>query len=449
MIIIIQLLTLFLGLLLFVAPIRYKLSILAFSSVCLDSVVVDFIPFGGRLYFLSICFVLSELPHLKKRLSEIQPSIVYGLIIIMIIATLILAIFSPYCHSIKGLVRLFVTELIAKYFVIAYSFLCINKKQDLYPTVRVLCFSLLLLTLFGFCNYIGKYSLWISWLNPSGLDRVADFSISDRFRVQSMFLNPFDYGYICSILLLLFLYSYHIGFISKKSFALLGLMSIWGIIFCGCRTDILVCLIGLSYYFLRLSKSLKIIKFSCLSFIAFSIFFSLNPSIMNGVVDYFSTMFESDVSTGGKGLGGSSIAMRIIQLTTVISYIQGYWLFGRGFDFFGKDLGWAEGNVQALIDEGFWGLEGVYLSLLLERGIVGFLFWGFFYYRLFSYFNRKFVLFKEESAIGGSIIVTYVMFAMMTGELNSVFPTLLFIGILIKLTSLMDKESYNSKFVTK
>ena len=56
-----------------------------------------------------------------------------------------------------------------------------------------------------------------------------------RFRVQSMFLSPFDYGYISMMLLILHFYAYKRKLESKLWFGIVIICSLFGIVFCGCR----------------------------------------------------------------------------------------------------------------------------------------------------------------------------------------------------------------------
>ena len=67
--------------------------------------------------------------------------------------------------------------------------------------------------------------------------------------------------------------------------------------------------------------------------------------------------------------------MRIVQFTAVLYHIKDHLLFGRGKDFFSIDLGFGEEGIKTLIDKDLLGLESVLMNLLLERGIVGVLFW--------------------------------------------------------------------------
>ena len=105
-------------------------------------------------------------------------------------------------------------------------------------------------------------------------------------------------------------------------------------------------------------------------------------------------------------------------------------LFGRGLGFFKEDLGYKEGRA-GMVDRDLHGLEGVLLSRLLERGIVGaifyFLFFGIVLYLAYEYRGQD----RKTTSFAISILTAYFLFANMTGELASFPPTFLFAGISI------------------
>jgi O-antigen ligase len=129
--------------------------------------------------------------------------------------------------------------------------------------------------------------------------------------------------------------------------------------------------------------------------------------------------------------GGSNIEMRSIQTATVLSYIEDTPLFGRGVHYFNKDLGWGEGGFKTLKDSRLYGIEGVYMKYLLERGFVGYFLYLLICFFLLFYIVRHRSTNKRLTGLGISVFVLYTLFAHMTGELGSVFPTLLVLGCII------------------
>jgi O-antigen ligase len=83
--------------------------------------------------------------------------------------------------------------------------------------------------------------------------------------------------------------------------------------------------------------------------------------------------------------------------------------------------------------EGLLGIESVILAYLLERGIIGLIFWAIFYTYIFFHFweNRK--KRKTLTGLGASILTLYLVFSIGTGELGSVYPTMLLLGMVMKM----------------
>ena len=84
-------------------------------------------------------------------------------------------------------------------------------------------------------------------------------------------------------------------------------------------------------------------------------------------------------------MSGSSIEMRVLQYTAVMNHVRDHFLLGRGLDYFFIDMGWSEGK-QYLVDQDLFGLEGVLMNYLLERGFLGICFYLFFLCLCFVFF---------------------------------------------------------------
>lgn len=143
-------------------------------------------------------------------------------------------------------------------------------------------------------------------------------------------------------------------------------------------------------------------------------------------IDKMMTMFEKN-----SDVGGSSVELRTLQYTTVLWYIQDSPWFGRGYGFFSQDLGWSKGSDYAM-DSRLAGMEGVALNKLLERGFIGLLLYAVFWISLIIFMLKNRSVSSPLTALGLSILAVYLPFANMTGELLSVYPTLLLLGFTIK-----------------
>lgn len=413
---------------------EYKVAILLLSTICLDAVVLNFVPFGGSHYILSHCFILSEIPYIRQHIKTLKKTIIYPLLLIAIIAAIVLLINSPhYNNNLTNTLRLFITELTGKYFAICYAFISIRSMDNMKPVLKVSYYGLLILTAFGVLNFVTGRAWFIDTIGAhmtvaeNWQDLGGKFTNSERFRVQAMFFNPFNYGYICILLLLLQLWGYVKKLVSKQQFYISVVCSIFGVLFCGCRTNILCCAIGIVVFVYYAYSMKQWIRYAIVGFFLCIIAYSTVP-IIQEKVDQTLTAFDANSQTSG-----SSIDMRLLQYTAVLYHIRDHELFGRGLGFFNIDMGWGEAQMASLVDKDLYGLEGVVMSYLLERGIIGLLLYLAFYATILYFLYRHRVIDKQTSAFGLSLVFAYLAFANMTGELNSVFPTLLLIGCCIKL----------------
>ncbi len=426
--------------LMFVVNRRYKFAILVLSTICFCFVVLPYIPFGGGKYVLSNCFIISELPFIVRHLRNIKKSIIWKVLVIVLISIIIQIINSPhYNDSLTNVVRIFLMDFFAKYLALGYAFVCIVSERDLRPTMKVSFYGLLILTAFGILNYVTGVADFINALGAGmKTNDVTEllgekFTYSDRFRVQAMFFNPFDYGYICIVLTILVGGGYLYGLISKTRLYIVIACCVFGIFTCGCRTVIVCALLAYVTYLLFGERLKKRAQYFLLICIIGLISYSTIPYVKDKV-DSTLTAFETDAD-----YGGSSIEMRAIQYATVLKYVDGYEMFGRGKGFFQIDLGWEYGK-RGLKDEDLWGLEGVFMGLILESGIVGVTLYLLIYYILFYYSYKYRRVDRRQASLSLALLIAYFSFANMTGELQSVFPTLLVAGSFLSI--LYNKDRY-------
>ena len=110
---------------------EYKVAILLLSSICLDAVAFNFVPFGGSRYILSHCFILSEIPRVWQHIKTFKKTIIYALLLIVIMAVIVLIFNSPhYNNNLTNILRLFIMEVTGKYFAICYAFVSILTEHD-------------------------------------------------------------------------------------------------------------------------------------------------------------------------------------------------------------------------------------------------------------------------------------------------------------------------------
>lgn len=420
---------------------KYKLAILLFCSICLTPVALPVGPIKSSTGLLTFCFLISELKNIILELKRWKHSVIFYSFIVALIGSIIFAVTSPHYSSIEGFIKLLNRELTAGYFILIYAFISIKTKSDLQPSVHAMFWGLLILTFFGIINYLTKEAFFIQQMadgtHLEATKRVLEngFAGAVRFRVQSMFINPFDYGYICLILLPFLLYTLKKDLLSKKRFIICIGCCVFGILTCGCRTNLFCAIIGICVYFLFSYSSIKRIKYGLIIFVL-SIFTYITVPFIQEKVDEMTTIFDQD----GGDVTGSSISMRVMQYSAVLYHVDGHELFGRGADYFLIDLGWGDNDAE-LMDEDLWGLEGVLMAVLLERGIIGIIFYSTFYFLIFISIYKQRHHIKDIAAFGLATLCAYLAFANSTGELLSKLPTLLLLGICLKLIYIKNQSS--------
>ena len=413
---------------------QVKVGMLLLTSMLFSLVKVPLVPFGSSsILLVSICMMISEFPRLGRYLRLLVRTPISKLILLALVGGLVCCIFSPHLRTFSELKSFFLTEYIIKYFSLAYSFCLIRRPTDLKPILRILFYGLIVMTFFAIINLITGSSIYVKELmgNVEVANRLTadaiegDFHSAERFRTQATFIFPFDYGYICCIVLALMSFGFKKGMIDKIKFLVSLICCLFGIFSCGCRTVLFCALIG-TVCFLRFTtprkKFLRILSISCVS----ALLLLCIPFVRNRF-STMTTMFSTD-----SDVEGSSLTMRIVQYSTVLDYIDGaQFLFGNGYNFFNLDLGWAD-HENSLMDRDLEGLEGVLMNLALERGLVGILVHMAFYFLLLYLVIRHKIYSKNLAALGVSVLVVYLLFANMTGELSSVYPTLIVIGYVLK-----------------
>lgn len=441
-----QLIVLFLCLLMFRVSIKWKLPIIILSLAIFNSVTISFIPYGSTFYIVLIFFFLSELKNLKKYRMILKGRLVYKLLFLQIIAMLIYYFSSPhYIGKIDQFIRLLISLLLGSYFMLAYSYCATQNKESVKCLSKAVYYSALIMAFIGIINLLFKEPIFLEMTSGYGSNDNASLPLdfTERFRVQSTYLNPFDYGYMCLILMSFSVYFYFKKYMSGNKFIIVILCCLFGVVTCNCRTIFICLLLGGCVFVLVAFKGRKKLKYIIMTIGLLIFAYSFIPLVQEKV-DQSLTAFTD---TQGEKVGGSNLDMRGMQFARVLYHIQGHELFGRGLDYFNIDMGWSQvndvdknGNSVSLVDPDLAGLEGIYLSYLLERGIVGLSIWIVFNVALIVYFMKRLNTNRIESSLGIVTVIMYILFANMTGELNSLVPTLLLLGFLMKIIDTTSKR---------
>ena len=211
---------------------------------------------------------------------------------------------------------------------------------------------------------------------------------------------------------------------------------LFGVVTCNCRT-VLFCygVCALLFAICLQKEASRKFKIVVITIAACTLLVWLFPFARR---IWLSVMSIFDASSN---IRGSSLGMRILQLGTVLYYISGsglYLLFGRGVHFFELDLGWEDGSALA-VDSDLYGLEGIYLNLLLERGIVGFAIYLAMVTLILVFIIRHRKYGIKLYSFGLCVLALYILFSFMTGELLSFMPAFYILGYVIANQSLRER----------
>lgn len=418
----------------FFISIEKKIIVLIIGRFCLTAIPCPIPLLGISTAAFPVIFLLSELKNVHLHIKTLKNTPILNMLLISYLSLIILGIHSPHLHS--GFDKTFFTfirdSFLAGNIVLAYSYISFSSDSYLYNIFKVTTFSLFVLTFFGFIQMVTDRNLFIEAImsghvmgNEMAINKAVDFSVN-RLRIGSMFVNAFDYGYVCVIICLFHIYCLIRGLCSIKfcGFTLFCCMA--GVVWCGSRTVILTVVVGIIVFLMLGFKNSIGVKIIMGLLIV--------VSCLIGFVPFFTEIYDRAISVFSEQstIGGSSISMRRGQMLAVLSHINGVEWLGNGYQYFNIDMGWGEG-VAYLVDTDLAGLEGVHLHILLEQGIIGLILYYLFWIILIFYLYKHYNIDRLTCGFVFSLVACELFFAHATGTMMSMAPTLIFIGIGLKI----------------
>ena len=226
-------------LLMFYVKREWKAAMLVMGAMTLTLVDIPGIPLHKANLLLQVAFLLSEWRDLPRHFKRLQSTPYLWIPLLIVSSSALLAALTSLYTGVKEMIE---NELLFKYFAIVYAFWAVKNEKSLKPILQVSLYCLIVLTFFGVLNYISKSAMFVNALTEGRTSNILDdvalgdvFIEDDRFRVQSMFNSPFDYGYICAAILLLHLHGWYQRLKSKTEFIIAIACCSFGILTCGCR----------------------------------------------------------------------------------------------------------------------------------------------------------------------------------------------------------------------
>lgn len=411
-----------------------KMMLLWFSLLCLD--VFPQIKTVGVVLNIPTCFLLSESSIILRTLRNYNQSWLKVILVVISLSMIVLFFASPHSRElgITGFISIIEFELIQKYFFIVYGLSCIVSMGSMKSLLNVTTVGILILTFFGLLNLILGHPVFLEYmfsnvqdLSSNHIKALNDVAgMSDRMRIRSMFMFPFDYGYICLLSLLFSWYCMNERIGSKLQCWVVIACALFGIIFCACRSVYVCAIIAIACYvlfaFRHSRRFVTILSILLINFIAIQFVPQLKE-----VAHLAGSVFDAN-----SDVEGSTWEKREESATAVFYYVQNNIYLGRGRGFYGQDLGALSGSIASDVH----GIENVLLFTLLERGIFGLVAYLLFYIVLLVNVNKMRYRERVSESCCLSILIAYIVFSNLTGELGSVAPTLFLVGAFFKVIHL-------------
>ena len=321
---------------------------------------------------------------------------------------------SPFYKLYKPLMRFLDTYLII---LIGYY----GVKDVKLMNSKITCF-LIIVTLYGIFTLITSVDPY-RFIMGDSKDFYDEYFFGERRRVASTWSHPISYGLICSV----FFYMYYLFSENRYKFVVLLLLAI-SVFICGSRSALLVWLfIGVVLMFTILTKRQFVIWLLIFSSISFIL-----PPVQQKMQQLISSIEGSDDTDG------SSMEMRGVQLAASWEVASQFPLTGGGLDYIQEQMDF--GTDDWVDDEGFYGFESYFFSLVIERGVLGVLVELFLIIYISKVFMKRKSLNNVYAFMGTGFVWGFLIFALITGPLDSWTITMFYIGVLMKQMEIDSQE---------
>ena len=195
-----------------------KIELLIVVMICMTTFPNPIPLIGNELHrALPVVFCLSEWRNFRKYYIWIKQYKFLSYIVWIIIGLIVFLFNSPHVNSsLKDIIVYFISYLFQSYLIFPIIFCLCIKGCNMKNIYQIVYYSLLFITFWAVLNIIFHRGIFIDimYAGRNVISYMADlgmkYSNTDRFRVQSVFLNAFNYGYINILILLFNLYCYNL-----------------------------------------------------------------------------------------------------------------------------------------------------------------------------------------------------------------------------------------------
>ena len=358
--------------------------ILLHSGVCLkvDAPVITF-EFAANISLLVLFFIRQA--QNKKLKDEEKFPLQSGFLLIFFSYT-ISTLFGvqSFQSSFLGTFQIIINE----YIIIYLLWRVLMTKEDVLLLVKSFVIVFFIVCIYGLFEFVTELNpvleFEMSFFSPIEQEgkfyyKPAELALKRLgfSRIHSFFPISITFGAYCALFVSFYFY-YIYTFKEKKNIAdfLSIILLIIGVFISNSRSPLLCMFIGMIPILLSRIKSLlniRVIIFSAIGIVF--LFQYIEPYFAN-----LESVFNSDADDE---VGGSSIEMRLIQITVAINYFLDSPIIGHGIRAINTLMG---GDAEKLL-----GAESIWIWLLIERGLLGIISYLYLYINiLMKMYHKKY-----------------------------------------------------------
>lgn len=379
-------------------------------------VILEHPHFGAHRLFV-VAFLLSLIRNNEICWESLKNNPLFKYLVFYLIILILINLNSPYLTPFYKIYKP-VMRFVDTYMVIMLGYYGVNNVNI---ANRKLALFLIIVTIYGFFTYISSSDPYRLIMGDEK-DYYADYFFGDRRRVAATWSHPIAYGLICAIFFYLYQFYSDIG--NKK---LLLFLLVASVFICGSRSALLVWLIiGSIMMFFVISRKQAIQFFLLFSVIAVSL-----PPVQEKISDVVASI------QGADNTAGSSMDMRDQQLFASLGVAAQFPITGGGLDYIQEQMDF--GSDDWVDTDGFYGFESYFYVLVIERGFVGVLLELFIVLAISITFWRMRNN-KASCYLGLGILWGFVIFALITGPLDTWIISMFYIGVMLNYSNSVEGE---------
>ena len=340
---------------------------------------------------------------------------------------------------------------IENFFICAILYFYIKKPHDVVYLYKVIFKFFLVFSLYGVLNYVTRHNEFHTFI--SSVYGVRDFSNGnmvsgiDRFRISSFAWHAIYYGYLLAVVTLMALFMFlkvNLRPIEKTFLVVLVVLLLINLILVNSRTPLFALTMGITIYIIFATGIKQKIQVALIVTSSFLFALSYVPAV--------SKLFDESINTfsaSGSSFEGSSVQMRERQFLASLAIFYKSPITGNGYSYITEGLGYSSDQNQRQTGTDLMGFESYVYKVLIEQGSLGIvgniIFFIAIFIWLLKHYNQVTDFGKKLIVLTISILVTFLLFIIGTGDLGSFPWTLSIIGINMKAIHLSQKILIRNK----